>query len=80
LRTSSGTSNHALQQKQAEVYCVSLWDIALGLSKRSPLRLLAGMQVHSVRETNRLLDGKLQQLQSQLHEQAASTKQARVSC
>lgn len=37
-----------------------------------------GMQVHSVRETNRLLDGKLQQLQSQLHEQAASTKQARV--
>ena len=41
---------------------------------------VAGMQVQSVRETNRHLDGKLQQLQSQLHEQAASTKQARVSC
>ena len=41
---------------------------------------VAGMQVHSVRETNRLLDGKLQQLQSQLHGQAASTKQARVRC
>ncbi|KAA6416801.1 MAG: hypothetical protein FRX49_13228 [Trebouxia sp. A1-2] len=53
LHTSSGTSNHALQQKQAEI--------------------------QSVRETNRLLDGNLQQLQSQLHEQVATTKQARAT-
>ena len=48
--------------------------------KMHPIATVAGMQVHSVRETNRLLDGKLQQLQSQLHGQAASTKQARVRC
>lgn len=51
------------------------WDVKL-LS----IVTVAGMQIQSVRETNRLLDGNLQQLQSQLHEQVATTKQARVRC
>ena len=38
------------------------------------------LQIQSVRETNRLLDGRMQQLQSQLQDSAANNKQARVCC
>ena len=42
------------------------------------LTLTYVLQALSVRETNRLLDSKVQQLQSQLHEQATNNSQARV--
>lgn len=76
LQSSSGQHDQALQQKQNEVgdhsRHVSRAAVILWLTLTSCLQLMA------VRETNRQLDNKVEQLQSFLQEQAASNKQARV--
>ena len=50
----------------------------LAITLPSSVYTCSVLQIQSVRETNRLLDGRMQQLQSQLQESSANSKQARV--
>ena len=76
LQGSAGAQTQALQQKQAEVG----FSACIVTTPPSSVYICSVLQIQSVRETNRLLDGRMQQLQSQLQESAANNKQARVCC